>query len=507
MLRFLKGVLFKFIMEKLGKKFREEVCKMEHNKPSLKNKKEVLIEVERLLIKALKKRKSDVIAFSGGIDSALLAALADWKVKLVCVGLEGSPDLIEAEKLANENSWDIIFFKITSKDVENAISKVVKLVEGDYTNISIAAFEFLLYGFVKKLGYKSVITGLGAEEIFAGYKRHRDAKDVHQECWNGLKELYEKDLVREEILAKYFKLDVRSPFLDKDLVEYAMKIDPSLKVTSKGDKFILRELGSNLGLSVAFRAKKAMQYGSGFDKAVEKLAPKSKGEYVNSFINLGVLYSSGKDSNLALLKMKEKGFSIKCLMVMESLNQDSYMFHTPAIELTKLQAKSLKLPMVVDKTKGVKEDELKDLKRLIKKAKDKYKLDGIVTGALYSSYQADRIAKICSSLGLRCYNPLWHMDQEEELREVISKFDIILTGIAADGLDKSWLGRRITSKDVDKLVELNKKNGLNIAFEGGEAESLVVDGKGFSKKLVLDFDVKEESKIVARLVVKKAKLI
>jgi asparagine synthase (glutamine-hydrolysing) len=100
------------------------------------------------------------------------------------------------------------------------------------------------------------------------------------------------------------------------------------------------------------------------------------------------------------------------------------------------------------------------------------------------------------------------MDQEKLLREIISSgFKFILTKIAADGLDKSWLNRVITDKDVDRLVELNKKIGMNIAFEGGEAESLMVDGPIFKKAIkITDFEIYEESPIIATLIINEAEL-
>lgn len=96
------------------------------------------------------------------------------------------------------------------------------------------------------------------------------------------------------------------------------------------------------------------------------------------------------------------------------------------------------------------------------------------------------------------------------MRLVVTNFEVIFTGISAYGLDKSWLGRKITEDDVDKLVELDKRVKLNIAGEGGEFESLVLDGPAsmFKKRLViLKSEVVEEGKNTARLVVQEAKLI
>ena len=81
---------------------------------------------------------------------------------------------------------------------------------------------------------------------------------------------------------------------------------------------------------------------------------------------------------------------------------------------------------------------------------------------------------------------MWHINQETELREIINNgFLVVITQIAADGLNRKWLGKILTEKDVDILVELNKKIGLNIAFEGGEAETLVLNCPLFKHKIVI----------------------
>jgi len=128
---------------------------------------------------------------------------------------------------------------------------------------------------------------------------------------------------------------------------------------------------------------------------------------------------------------------------------------------------------------------------------------------LYSQYQRERIEKICDSLGLKIFSPLWHMDQEKEMRQLVSEgFEVMMSSIAAEGLDKSWLGRKLGKADVDKLVKLHDKIGFHVAGEGGEFESLVTDGPMFKQRIEIEkAEVVSESDIVARFVVKKAKLI
>ncbi|MBU1252215.1 MAG: diphthine--ammonia ligase [Nanoarchaeota archaeon] len=208
-------------------------------------------------------------------------------------------------------------------------------------------------------------------------------------------------------------------------------------------------------------------------------------------MKFGVLFSGGKDSTLATWFAKKHCNDISCLITIVSSNKNSYMFHTPSISKTKKQAEAMNIPLMVEKTKGGKESELKDLERAMKKAKAKYKIQGIVTGAVESVYQASRIQKICDNLGLECFNPLWHKDQFELLEDLIkNKFQVIITGVAAYPLDGSWLGRIIDKKFIKDLKPLVEKYKINPAGEGGEFETFVLAAPGLFKKSLKVTDAK-----------------
>ncbi len=201
-------------------------------------------------------------------------------------------------------------------------------------------------------------------------------------------------------------------------------------------------------------------------------------------MRLGVLFSGGKDSAFAAYLAKKEGYTLSCLITLESKNQDSFMFHTPSIDKTKVQAKVMDIPLITQKTKGMKESELKDLEKAIKKAKDKYNIEGIVTGAVESVYQASRIQKICNKLSLEVFNPLWQKNQIELLTDVIKhKFEVIITAIAGEGLDESWLGRRLDKVMIANLKGLQKRYAISPSLEGGEGESFVLDCPLFKRKL------------------------
>ena len=201
-------------------------------------------------------------------------------------------------------------------------------------------------------------------------------------------------------------------------------------------------------------------------------------------MKLGVLFSGGKDSTMATLLAKKAGHEIACLITLHSENPDSYMFHTPSIKRTEKQAEVMDLPLITKDTKGIKEQELKDLEDAIKTAIERYNIQGIVTGALHSDYQASRIQKICDKLSLQCVNPLWHKDEFQYMEELIkNKFKAVVIGVSAYPLNASWLGRVIDSNFIKDVTKLNEKYKIHVAGEGGEFESFVLDCPMFKRPL------------------------
>ncbi len=200
-------------------------------------------------------------------------------------------------------------------------------------------------------------------------------------------------------------------------------------------------------------------------------------------MNAAVLFSGGKDSTMAVYQAMEDGNEVKYLFSMISENPHSYMYHVPNIHITELSAQAMDIPLIKGITKGEEEKEVDDLKDALINLKN-LGVEAIYSGALYSVYQKSRIDKICADIGLESIAPLWQRDSEEYMRELIDlEFEIILTGVAAEGLDESWLGRKVDEESLEELIKLNEKFGINIAFEGGEAETLVLDCPIFNKKI------------------------
>ena len=220
------------------------------------------------------------------------------------------------------------------------------------------------------------------------------------------------------------------------------------------------------------------------------------------------LFSGGKDSTYATLLAKKAGHSISCLLSIKSTASESFMYHKPNIEMNALSAEAMRLPLIIVETSLGKEAELSPLKETLAEMKKKLKIEGVVTGAVASTYQASRIQKICNDLGLHCFNPLWQKNQFQLLNELLEKkFEVIVVAVAAAGLDESWLGRKLDKNVIAELVALNRKYDLNIAGEGGEIETFVLDCPRFKRKIKLIEAEKKFSGSSGELLIKKAKLI
>lgn len=211
-------------------------------------------------------------------------------------------------------------------------------------------------------------------------------------------------------------------------------------------------------------------------------------------MKLAVLFSGGKDSHLAMYKASIDN-EISCAITMKSQNNYSYMFQSLGCEYTKLQLNSQGIPQLLVNTKGEKEKELVDLKKGIEEAMQKYGIEGVVTGAIMSTYQSSRIQQICDELDLWCFNPLWQMNSEQMFEELNSLgFEVILLGVFGYPLDKTFVGKTLDIELQKKLVEYEKKYQISAIGEGGEFESFVINGPMYSYSLRLEIgEIEEES--------------
>ncbi|MFP3985599.1 MAG: diphthine--ammonia ligase [Candidatus Bathyarchaeia archaeon] len=220
-------------------------------------------------------------------------------------------------------------------------------------------------------------------------------------------------------------------------------------------------------------------------------------------MDAAALISGGKDSALALHRVLEEGHNVKFLVAMIPQREDSWMFHYPNIHLTDLFAKSADIPLVKEKTSGLKERELEDLKRVLAKLD----VESVVSGAIASQYQKQRVQRICEELRLSLITPLWKEDPVKLLKELVDfKFEAIITGVYAHGFDVSWLGRQIDQGTIKALISLQQKYGISVVGEGGEYETLVLEAPFFNKRMQLAETEKIWEKQSGHLLIKKAHL-
>jgi ABC transporter with metal-binding/Fe-S-binding domain ATP-binding protein len=200
-------------------------------------------------------------------------------------------------------------------------------------------------------------------------------------------------------------------------------------------------------------------------------------------MRLGILCSGGKDSIFACgIAMEQE--EVACLITVYSENEESYLFHTPNVRLVRLQAEAMGLPLVETGTAGKKEEELEDLGRALDIAKEWYGIEGVVTGAILSVYQAARIQRLCQERSLWCFNPLWHTDQEAYLRALSGQgYDVVVSGVFSAPFDESWLGRRIDAGAIEDLKQYAARYRITLTGEGGEYETFVADAPFFSRRI------------------------
>lgn len=210
-------------------------------------------------------------------------------------------------------------------------------------------------------------------------------------------------------------------------------------------------------------------------------------------MKLAVLFSGGKDSHLAMYKAS-KEHNIVCAITMKSENNFSYMFQSLGFEFTSKQLQAQDIAQHIVLTKGEREDELVDLKRGIKETINKYGVEGVVTGAIQSTYQASRIQKICKELDIWCFNPLWDINRDEMIEELTQQFVGVILGVFAYPLNKSFVGVLMNEDTFQKLLEYEKKYQISAIGEGGEFESFILNGPMYKYPLKIDIrDIEEES--------------
>jgi ABC transporter with metal-binding/Fe-S-binding domain ATP-binding protein len=213
------------------------------------------------------------------------------------------------------------------------------------------------------------------------------------------------------------------------------------------------------------------------------------------------LFSGGKDSSWALYRAMASDREVSHLVTVHP-GEASYMYHVPATRLAGLAAESVGLPLVeVDPEEfdaeaatdsGAQGDrELAPLEAALADLDAGVGLAGVTAGAVESEYQTSRIRGMCERLGIDLYAPLWGEDPHDLAEAMLSAgFEIRIVRVAARGLDESWLGRALDREALDELGTLNEEYGVHVLGEGGEFETLVIDGPHMDRRIELDYETR-----------------
>jgi len=206
-------------------------------------------------------------------------------------------------------------------------------------------------------------------------------------------------------------------------------------------------------------------------------------------LRLAALFSGGKDSTYAIYLMERRGHDVEYLLTIFPKSDESLYFHYPNIELTRLQAEAMGMHQLVERCGIGKIEEISALTRLIEKVSGI--VDGVISGAIASRFQLKAFREVCERYGLNLFAPLWGMNPLTILQEIIDdRFEVIITGVAAAGLGKDFLGARLTPSLVEELRKISDRFGINLAGEGGEFETFVLDAPIFKYRIeVLEAEV------------------
>lgn len=251
-------------------------------------------ELKDAIVNAIKKnipKEKFGIMFSGGIDSTFIAFICKQMNADFCcyaVGVENAADIEWADKVADKLGFKLRMRILSLDEAEEIIKKVTKLLkEPDIMKVGVGSVFYTAMEMAKENKITQMFSGLGSEEIFAGYERHK-LGDINEECWKGLLGMWKRDLTRDWRIADGFGMKLLTPFLDADVIKLGMEIPGEEKISGEHKKIILRKIAEDIGIpkNIAWRKKKAAQYGSRFDKTILKLAKrhgfKLKKDYLES---------------------------------------------------------------------------------------------------------------------------------------------------------------------------------------------------------------------------------
>lgn len=247
--------------------------------------------LEILLFESTRKQVSDLskvaVSFSGGIDSSVVATLADnigLEVQLISVGLKGEQEVTFTEQAAEALDLPIHIQTYNLRELEETFTKVLWLVEEpNPVNACIAVPFFWIAETASKLGYPVLLAGQGADELFGGYKRYlieyesSGVEAVEQKMFYDVKNAYNANFQRDNQVCSYHGVELRLPFINRDVIDFGLRLPLRLKINSVEDKLrkqVLRRVAHNMEIPsfMANKRKKAIQYTTGVTKTLKRIA-------------------------------------------------------------------------------------------------------------------------------------------------------------------------------------------------------------------------------------------
>jgi asparagine synthase (glutamine-hydrolysing) len=249
--------------------------------------------LSRLLQKSVKQRVSGLkevaVAFSGGLDSSIIAFLAKKfgvEVHLISVSLKNQPEIEHVKKAAEALNLPLHLHLYSEKAVEEVLPKVLWLIEdANPVKTSIGIPVFWTAEETTKMGFRVMLTGQGADELFGGYKRYLNdysrygEESLRKTIFNDIAGMYGKNFERDSKICNFHNVELRLPFATYQLAKFAVSLPLQLKIESTNDmlrKTVLRKMAEDIGLPrfIVKKPKRAIQYATGVNKVIKKLAKK-----------------------------------------------------------------------------------------------------------------------------------------------------------------------------------------------------------------------------------------
>ena len=252
---------------------------------------EAATNLSKLITKAVQrvtKQKDKVaVAFSGGLDSAITAAVAKkakLNVEAVSVGLSGAPELMTVDGFAQKLSLPITVETFSPDSIEEYVRRVLWLIEEpNLMKVSVAIPLHWAAMVAAKRGCKVMLCGQGSDELYGGYYKYARTLDTKgrralvADLYRSVVESSQVNYERDDQATSPFGVELRTPFSDPDLIRFSLSIPSEYKVKDGNDvtrKWVLRKVAQLMGLpeEITWRRKKAIQHGTGVENAIRKVA-------------------------------------------------------------------------------------------------------------------------------------------------------------------------------------------------------------------------------------------